>query len=109
MNLKFPETTTEIVLLIIAVPVRPGHSVRNSVNQGPVTLLGISSSYGNSCYLDFSYPSYFLIISETPIFDNCIQSFSGCFSNDKHIFFFNNIYLIIQFSKIQYGRQKKTQ
>ena len=87
MNLKFPETTTEIVLLIIAVPVRPGHSVRNSVNQGPVTLLGISSSYGNSCYLDFSYPSYFLIISETPIFDNCIQSFSGCFSNDKHIFF----------------------
>ena len=43
MNLKFPEAATEIVFLIIAVPVKQGHFVRNSVNHGPATLLEISS------------------------------------------------------------------
>ena len=43
MNLKFPEAATEIVFLIITVPVKRGHFVRNSVNQGPATLLEISS------------------------------------------------------------------
>ena len=43
MNLKFPEAATEIVFLMITVPVKRDHFVRNSVNQGPVTLLEISS------------------------------------------------------------------
>ena len=43
MNLKFLETATEIVFLIIMVPVKRDHFVRNSVNQGPATLLEISS------------------------------------------------------------------
>ena len=43
MNMEFPEAATEIVFLIITVPVRRGHFIKNSVNQGPATLLEISS------------------------------------------------------------------
>ena len=42
MNVKFPEAAIEIVFLTITVPVKRGDFVRNSVNQGPATLLEIS-------------------------------------------------------------------
>ena len=70
--------------LIITVPVTQGHFLSNLFNQGPATLLKISFLhkyfYGKSD-LYFSNPSCFLIILETLVFNNCLQSFSGCFWN----------------------------
>ena len=48
MNMEFPEAAKEIVFLIITVRVKRDHFVRNSVNQGPATLLEISSFKNSS-------------------------------------------------------------
>ena len=42
-KLEIQEAATEIVFLIITVPVKRDHFVRNSVYQGPAALLEISS------------------------------------------------------------------
>ena len=56
MNSKFQEAATDIVFLMTTVPVKWDRFVRNSVNQGPVTLLE------NSSFINISMGTVTLIL-----------------------------------------------